>query len=100
MNIKDYQQVKIALSEYRTHGAKSYRKKQFHRVCRILDEILSHEGLNEISKIGRRQIIGYWIRHENESQQTRLEKWRVLKILFARIGKNEPPKPKIILLRT
>lgn len=96
MNLSDYQQVRLVLSDYRAHGAKSYRKKQFQRACSILDEILAYEGLNEISKLGRRQIIGYWRRHEHESQKTRIEKFRILKILFLRLGKNEPPKPKLI----
>ena len=94
MNLKDYQQVKIVMADYRTHGAKAYRKKQFGRLCAMIDEILSHEPINDIAKIGRKQIIGYWIRHEHEGQQTRVEKWRILSKLFLRLGKNEPPKPK------
>lgn len=53
------------------------------RLVRIIDDILTHEPISQIHSIGRRQLIGYWRRHEHESQKTRTEKYHILVRFFA-----------------
>ncbi|MBY5948444.1 hypothetical protein [Photobacterium rosenbergii] len=81
---------------YRRQGAKKYRKKQYRRLLNILNDIFNHEpsAHGELKRIGRKQIIGYWQRTINETDQTRLEKWRVLDRLFQAIKKPSPPRPR------
>lgn len=96
MSPENYNICRYHMVDHNTHGAKSFRKKQFKRLVCLLDEIFEHEPISNFSQMGKRQIIGYWRRHEHESQKTRIEKWRVLKELWNQLGKDEPPKPKTI----
>lgn len=56
-----------------------------------------HEPISQIHSIGRRQLIGYWRRHEHESQKTRMEKYHILVRFFASnrlTASVRVPKPK------
>jgi hypothetical protein len=80
-----------------TKGRKSaYKRKQVLRLIRIFDDIFCHESTSRIDAIGRRQIIGYWRRHEHESYKTRMEKYHILTKFFASYEKTQHvtvPKP-------
>ena len=94
---EDKKIVDFHLQAYRRTGATTYHRKQYRRLIDIIDDTLEHETkCHKISHIGRRQIIGYWERSKTESKNTRLEKWRILSLLFENMGKNAPPKPRVI----
>ncbi|MBY5949283.1 hypothetical protein [Photobacterium rosenbergii] len=81
---------------YRRQGAKGYRRKQYGRLLNIINDIFDHEpsAQGKLDRIGRKQIIGYWCRTEDETEKTRIEKWRVLAILFKALKKPSPPRPR------
>ncbi len=84
MHYKQVRHIYSVMSSYTSKGKKSpYKRKQMRRLIQILDDILSNEPISQIHSIGRRQIIGYWRRHEHESQKTRMEKYHILVKFFA-----------------
>lgn len=80
-------------------GAKNYRKKQFKRLLLMLNNIIEYEHLqsHELERMGRKHVIGFWRRHESLSDKTRKEYWQILSVLFQKLGKHSPPKPKLIV---
>ena len=89
--------IDFHLSAYRRTGANSYRKKQYNRLLSMIADIFEHspECQENLTRLGRKQVIGYWERTRDETAKTRLEKYRVLSLLFAKMNKQPPPKPKI-----
>ncbi len=74
-----------------------YRKKQVKRLLMILDDIFKHEPYvaEQLKRVGRRQIIGYWQRTKHESAQVRREKYAILKLFFEKANlKGNVPRPK------
>ena len=90
--------VDFHLQTYRRQGASAYRRRQYNRLLAILNNVLEHEPTchNDLNRIGRRQIIGYWRRHEHEVQGVRTEKHRILAYLWNAMSKPVPPKPRLI----
>ena len=90
--------VDFHLQAYRRQGAGGYRKRQYNRLLAVLNNVLEHEPTchNDLNRIGRRQIIGYWRRHEVESQAVRIEKYRIVAFLWNAMSKPVPPKPRVI----
>ncbi len=63
----------------------------------ILDDIFRHEPYvaEQLNRIGRRQIIGYWERTKGEGEQVRREKYAILKLFFETANlKVRVPMPK------
>ncbi len=74
-----------------------YRKKQVKRLMTILDDIFRHEPYvaEQLNRIGRRQIIGYWERTKEEGEQVRREKYAILNMFFEKANlKVRVPIPK------
>jgi len=93
---EDKKIVDFHLQEYRRTGATGFHRKQYQRLLDIIDDILVHESkCHKIIHIGRRQIIGYWERTKTQSENVRLEKWRILCLLFENLGRKSPPKPRV-----
>ncbi len=61
-----------------------YRKKQVKRLLMIFEDIFRHEPyvVEQLNRIGRRQLIGYWERTKEEGDQVRREKYAILKQFF------------------
>ena len=61
-----------------------------------MNNIIQHEKnpTLQLHQLGRKQIIGFWRRHEHLSESTKDEYWRIIAILFGQLGKSLPPKPK------
>lgn len=101
MHYKQVRYIYSVMSSYTSKGKKSsYKRKQMRRLIQILEDILSHEPISQIHCIGRRQIIGYWRRHEHESHKTRMEKYHILVKFFAAYDLTANvtvPKPKTSL---
>lgn len=96
MKRNTYKQVCAVMAFYLKKGI-PYRKKQMKRLLAILEDIFEHEPyLNEeLDRIGRRQIIGYWRRTEGESNNTRQEKYQILRLFFQVANlKGHVPWPK------
>ena len=89
-------EIQYLMTPYLRTGSKTFRRKQISRLMFMLNNIFEHESPTpqDLRQIGRRQVIGFWRRHEHLTQKTRLEYWYVLKWLFERLNKPEPPKPK------
>ena len=96
---KSKQTFNIVMNPYRRKGAKRNRRKQSNRAESAITEILNHEPMlhGNIDNIGRNQIIGFWRRHEHLAQKTRMAYWYALSHFFDGMGKNTPPKPKLII---
>lgn len=92
------QRIFYLMNDYKRTGAKKYRQKQYGRLMFMLNDMIQYENLNqfELEKIGRKHVIGFWRRHEHLSYQTRKEYWQILNLLYQKLGKLEPPKPKPI----
>ena len=90
-----HQTVNHLLHAYKRTGAKSYRRKQVKRLMFMLNNIIQHEKnpTLQLHQLGRKQIIGFWRRHDHFSEATKNEYWRIVEILFERLGKVSPPKP-------
>lgn len=99
MHHRQVRHIYAVMSDYVTKGKKSaYKRKQMRRLINILEDIFEHESISRIHAIGRRQIIGYWRRHEHEFQKTRLEKYQILVRFFASYpltANVKVPKPKV-----
>jgi hypothetical protein len=91
-----HQTVNHLLHAYKRTGAKSYRRKQVKRLMFMLNNIIQHEKnpTLQLHQLGRKQIIGFWRRHQHLSESTKNEYWRIVEILFECLGKAPPPKPK------
>lgn len=96
MHHKTHAFVRQIMMPYTTKGKKSYFKKvQMKRLISMLDDIFQHEGMADLSSIGKRQIIGYWRRTEAETDKTRREKYSILKKYFSLYNPNiRVPEPK------
>ncbi|MGR5318928.1 hypothetical protein [Vibrio sp. PNB22_1_1] len=83
MNGHTKKQILVIMAPYRKRGI-AYRSKQIQRLLLILDDIFRHEpyAAEQLHRIGRRQIIGYWQRTQHDSAQTRREKYAILKRFF------------------
>ncbi|MFA0633116.1 hypothetical protein AB4549_10310 [Vibrio breoganii] len=96
MKKNTYKQMATLMAPYLKKGI-AYRQKQFRRLLAIYEDIFAHEPYlnDEISRVGRRQIIGYWERTKEESSAVRKEKYQVLCLFYSKanlLGK--VPKPK------
>ncbi|WP_305840248.1 hypothetical protein [Photobacterium leiognathi] len=102
MNPNTKRIVDEAMRDFRRTGRKQYRKRQFNALCDALNDIFDNEQdcRGEIHSIGRRQFIGYWRRHSHLKLATLVARWRVLCVLFEKIGMNEPLHPKKALKNT
>lgn len=96
MHNKTVNMIYQAMSKYYRKGKKSgYKQKQMRRLIAILNDISQHEGTENLSTIGRRQIIGYWRRTEEETHSTRCEKYNILVKYFEEENPTVTvPKPK------
>ncbi|MEZ8196957.1 hypothetical protein [Vibrio cortegadensis] len=76
--------IRQIMITYSHKGKKSlYKKKQMKRLISILDDIFSHEGIQQLSIVGRKQLIGYWRRTEHEKYETRRAKYCILYRFFS-----------------
>lgn len=83
MHHKTHALIRQFMLPYITKGKKStYKKKQIKRLIAIIDDIFQNEGTQDLSSIGRRQLIGYWRRTEHEKNETRQAKWLILRRFF------------------
>lgn len=87
--------VDEAMREYRRTGVKAFRKRQYNALCDILNDIFDNEPLcvSRVQAIGKKQLTGYYRRHSDLKLATLVARWRVLCILFEKIGMNEPLHP-------
>ncbi|MEZ9675447.1 hypothetical protein AB4343_08805 [Vibrio breoganii] len=83
MNRDTRKQVLTTMAFYNKKGI-PFRAKQMKRLMMILEDIFEHEAYlgEQLSRIGRKQIIGYWKRTQHESKQTRKEKYAILALFF------------------
>ncbi|NVC96130.1 hypothetical protein FC650_21520 [Vibrio natriegens] len=96
MNGHTKKQILTIMAPYHKPGI-SYRKKQVKRLLAILDDIFRHEPYvgENLNRVGRRQLIGYWERTKNEGERVRQEKYAILKLFFENTNlKVRVPKPK------
>ncbi|MDN3716562.1 hypothetical protein [Vibrio breoganii] len=97
MNRHTLKQVHAAMAHYKKKGI-PYRQKQIQRLISILDDIFQHEPNvgEQLNRLGRKQIVGYWRRTEDESEKVRREKFVILKLFFEAAGlSGNVPEPKI-----
>ncbi|MCA0935313.1 hypothetical protein LCL85_07080 [Vibrio alginolyticus] len=102
MNLHTKKQILTIMAPYHKRGI-PYRKKQVKRLLMILDDIFCHEPYvaEQINRVGRRQLIGYWERTKEEGEQVRREKYAILKLFFetanlaVRVPKPKPYQEKI-----
>ncbi len=97
MNKNTFSQVMTIMAPYRKKGI-PFRQKQIRRLISILEDIFQHEKYlgEQLHKVGRRQIIGYWERTKHESNQTRKEKYAILKLFFEQAHfRGRVPFPKM-----
>jgi len=97
MHNKQHFEIRQVMNAYTGKGKKSaYKKKQMRRLTAILDDIMATEKDPRFDAIGKRQIIRYWKRTEHETDQTRREKYSILKRFFGlynlRVTVPEPNK--------
>lgn len=88
--------VDEAMRQFRRTGKKEYRKRQYKALCELLNDVFDHEPdcRGKIKSIGWRQLTGYYKRHSRLKLATLIARWRVLCILFEKIGMNEPLHPE------
>ncbi|EDL53834.1 hypothetical protein VSAK1_10368 [Vibrio mediterranei AK1] len=87
------------MASYQKPGI-AFRRKQVTRLLAILEDIFQHEPYlgEQLHKVGKRQIIGYWQRTRHESTQTRKEKYAILKLFFEQAHlRGRVPFPKLDL---
>ena len=99
MNPNTKRIVDEAMRDFRRTGRKQYRKRQFNALCDTLNDIFDHEptARGDIKGIGRRQLTGYYRRHSHLKLATLTARWRVLCVLFEKIGMNEPLHPSKVI---
>ncbi len=96
MNAHTEKQIRAIIAPYIKPGI-PYRKKQVKRLMTILDDIFRHEPYvaEQLNRVGRRQIIGYWERTKEEGDQVRREKYAILKMFFEMANlKVRVPEPR------
>ncbi|MGR5130789.1 hypothetical protein [Vibrio alfacsensis] len=96
MNRQTKKQILTIMAPYHKRGI-PYRKKQIKRLLMILDDIFKHEPYvaEQLKRVGRRQIAGYWERTKHESAKVRKEKYAILKLFFETANlKGNVPRPK------
>ncbi|WP_045397785.1 hypothetical protein [Vibrio campbellii] len=83
MNKHTQRQILSVMAPYQKRGI-PYRAKQVKRLLMIFDDIFRHEPYvaEQLNRVGRRQIIGYWERSRGDSEQVRQEKYAILKWFF------------------
>ena len=99
MSPESFQAIEMAMHIYRRRGATEYRKRQYKRLLNALKDIFECEPNlhGNINRIGRKQLIGYWRRHEHLSQKVRVEHYRVIYELFNHLDTQiTVPKPKLL----
>ncbi|WP_318492186.1 hypothetical protein [Photobacterium leiognathi] len=91
--------VNDAMREYRRTGRKAFRKRQVSVLRSLLNDIFEHEPncRDRIQSIGKRQLTGYYRRHSHLKLATLVARWRVLCILFEKMGMNEPLHPSKVI---
>ncbi|MEZ8495222.1 hypothetical protein AB6C81_23550 [Vibrio splendidus] len=96
MHYKTHAFIRQIMITYSHKGKKStYKKKQMKRLISILENIFLNEGTQDLSSIGRKQLIGYWHRTEGEKNETRRAKYCILKRFFCEYNlKVTVPEPK------
>ncbi|WP_082287478.1 hypothetical protein [Moritella viscosa] len=93
---EDLKIINFHMQRYRRQGATAFHRKQYKRLVAIINDIFIHESkCYRLSHIGKRQVIGYWERTKSETKNVRLEKWRILSLLFDGLAKKPPPKPRV-----
>ncbi len=96
MNRNTKKQILTVMAPYHKRGI-PYRRKQIKRLIVILDDIFLHEPYlgEQLQKVGKRQIIGYWQRTRSESARVRAEKYAILTLFFETAQLNgRVPRPK------
>ncbi|MDN3717753.1 hypothetical protein [Vibrio breoganii] len=96
MQKNTYKQMATLMAPYLKKGI-AYRQKQVRRLLAIYDDIFAHEPYlnDEITRVGRKQIIGYWERTKGESSAVRKEKYKVLCLFYNKANlRGKVPKPK------
>lgn len=84
------------MASYHKRGI-PYRKKQVKRLLMIFEDIFRQEPYvaEQLSRVGRRQIIGYWERTKEEGEQVRREKYAILRLFFETANLSvRVPRPK------
>lgn len=83
MHHKTHALIRQIMSNYIKKGKKStYKQKQIKRLIAIIDDVFENEKMNQLDAIGRKQLIGYWRRTENQTEETRRAKYTILKKFF------------------
>ncbi|WP_182010071.1 hypothetical protein [Vibrio sp. B1FLJ16] len=98
MNTHTRKQILTIMAPYHKRGI-PYRKKQVKRLLMIFEDIFHHEPnvAEQLNRVGRRQLIGYWERTKEEGEQVRREKYAILKLFFETANlKVRVPIPKRI----
>ncbi len=96
MKQNTYKQIITIMAPYLKKGI-PFRRKQVNRLLAIYEDIFVHEpNLNqEISRVGRRQFIGYWERTKHETKTVRKEKYSVLCTFYSKANlPGRVPHPK------
>jgi hypothetical protein len=87
-------QIKTLTSGYVRKGSKENRKRQVKKMLAVIKWILSHEKINSLDQLGKRQIVAFWQAHQNLSEKTRYNYWLALCELFELMGRSDtPPAP-------
>ena len=91
--------VDEAMRDFRRTGRKQFRKRQFNALCDVLNDIFDNEieCRGQLQSIGWRQLTGYYKRHSDLKLATLVARWRVLCVLFEKIGMNEPLHPSKVI---
>ncbi len=96
MNAHTKKQILTIMGPYRKRGI-PFRQKQVKRLLMIFDDIFRHEPhvAEQLNRIGRRQLVGYWERTKDEGERVRREKYAILKLFFETANlKVKVPRPK------
>lgn len=95
MHPKQINEIYQEMSSYVRKGKKSaYKKKQMNRLITILEDIIKNEPICNLNAIGRKQIIGYYKRRQQESYKTLNEKYQILnKYMTVKNPQVKVPKP-------
>lgn len=96
MNQNTKRQILAVMAFYNKRGI-PFRRKQLVRLLSILEDIFQHDPYlgEQLHKVGKRQIIGYFERTRHESDKTRLEKYQILRLFFSKANlKGKVPYPK------
>ncbi|MCG3814296.1 hypothetical protein I3260_18865 [Photobacterium damselae] len=99
MNQDTKRLVDEAMRDFRRTGRKQFRKRQFNALCGLLNDIFDNEPQcrGQVQSIGFRQLTGYYRRYSHLKLETLVSRWRVLCVLFKKIGMNEPIHPGAVL---